>query len=83
LIGRKAVVAFYVFGSAANRDDLRITAFVERYPHLSIEEVLDIANHFVSFYQWREPAGYRKRLADFDLFMGLIMDWTARQKENI
>jgi len=87
-------------------------------------------NHFVLFYQWREPAGYsdllliltehgifpqehlpffqdmtsfrnmllhryenmddelvfdsfKKRLADFDLFMGQIMDWTARQKENI
>ena len=112
------------------RDDLRIKAFVERYLHLAIEEVLDIANHFVSFYQWREPAGYRdllliltehgilppehlpvfqnmasfrnmllhryenmddelvfgifkKRLADFDLFMALIMDWTGRQKENV
>jgi uncharacterized protein YutE (UPF0331/DUF86 family) len=112
------------------RDDLRTKAFVERYLHLAIEEVLDIANHFVSFYQWREPAGYRdllliltehgilprehlpvfqnmasfrnmlvhryenmddelvfgifkNRLADFDLFMALIMDWTGRQKENV
>jgi uncharacterized protein YutE (UPF0331/DUF86 family) len=37
-------------------------AFVERYLHLAIEELLDIANHFVSFYQWREPAGYRDLL---------------------
>jgi uncharacterized protein YutE (UPF0331/DUF86 family) len=44
------------------RDDLRIKAFVERYLHLAIEEVLDIANHFVSFYQWREPSGYRDLL---------------------
>ena len=44
------------------RDDLRIKAFVERYLHLAIEELLDIANHFVSFYQWREPAGYRDLL---------------------
>jgi len=41
---------------------LRIKAFVERYLHLAIEELLDIANHFVSFYQWREPAGYRDLL---------------------
>lgn len=44
------------------RDDLRTKAFVERYLHLAIEEMLDIANHFVSFYQWREPAGYRDLL---------------------
>ena len=43
-------------------DDLRIKAFVERYLHLAIEELLDIANHFVSFYQWREPTGYRDLL---------------------
>jgi uncharacterized protein YutE (UPF0331/DUF86 family) len=30
---------------------------------LAIEEMFDIANHFVSFYSWREPAGYR------DLFL--------------
>ena len=39
--------------------DLRTRAFVERYIHLAIEEVIDIANHFVSFYQWREPTGFR------------------------
>jgi uncharacterized protein YutE (UPF0331/DUF86 family) len=44
------------------RDDLRIKAFVERYLHLAIEELLDIANHLVSFYQWREPSGYRDLL---------------------
>jgi uncharacterized protein YutE (UPF0331/DUF86 family) len=44
------------------RDDLRTKAFVERYLHLAIEEMLDIANHFVSFHQWREPAGYRDLL---------------------
>jgi len=41
------------------RSDLRAKAFVERYLHLAIEEVIDIANHFVSFYKWREPVGYR------------------------
>ena len=39
--------------------DSRSRAFVERYLHLAIEEVFDIANHFVSFYRWREPTGYR------------------------
>ncbi len=43
--------------------DIRSRAFVERYLHLAIEEVIDIANHFVSFYRWREPRGYR------DLFL--------------
>lgn len=42
--------------------DLRTKAFVERYLHLAIEEVIDIANHIVSFEQWREPAGYRDLL---------------------
>ena len=32
------------------RDDPRTKAFVERYLHLAIEELLDIANHLVSFY---------------------------------
>ncbi|MDY0039587.1 MAG: DUF86 domain-containing protein [Desulforhabdus sp.] len=39
--------------------DLRSKAFVERYLHIAIEEVIDIANHFVSFHGWREPTGYR------------------------
>ena len=41
------------------QSDLRAKAFVERYLHLSIEEVIDIANHLISFHRWREPTGYR------------------------
>ncbi|SPJ15157.1 putative toxin-antitoxin system, antitoxin component [Syntrophobacter sp. SbD2] len=41
------------------RSDLRARAFVERYIHLAIEEVIDVANHLVSFYQWREPTSFR------------------------
>ena len=41
------------------RSDLRTRAFVERYVHLAIEEVIDVANHLVSFYQWREPTSFR------------------------
>jgi len=41
------------------RSDVRARAFVERYLQLCIEKVIDIANHFVSFYRWREPDGYR------------------------
>ena len=41
------------------QSDLRAKAFVERYLHLAIEEVIDIANHLVSFHRWREPTGYR------------------------
>ena len=42
--------------------DTRSKAFVERYLHLSIEEIFDIANHIVSFCRWREPSGYRDLL---------------------
>lgn len=42
--------------------DSRSRAFVERYLHLSIEEVFDISNHLVSFCRWREPTGYRDLL---------------------
>ncbi len=42
--------------------DPRSCAFVERYLHLSKEEIFDIANHLVSFHRWREPAGYRDLL---------------------
>jgi len=57
----------YVSGLASADDinwekymnDTRSRAFVERYLHLSIEEVIDIANHLVSFCGFREPAGYR------------------------
>ncbi len=42
--------------------DPRSKAFVERYLHLCIEVVFDIANHIVSFHKWREPAGYRDLL---------------------
>jgi uncharacterized protein YutE (UPF0331/DUF86 family) len=41
------------------RSDLRAKAFVERYLHLAIEEMIDIANHLISFNRWREPTGYR------------------------
>ncbi|MDW7711692.1 MAG: DUF86 domain-containing protein [Deferrisomatales bacterium] len=39
--------------------DPRSKAFVERYVHLAIETVIDIANHLVAFHSWREPTGYR------------------------
>ena len=45
--------------------DLRSKAFVERYIHLAIEEVIDMANHIVSFNRWREPTSFR------DLFSAL------------
>jgi uncharacterized protein YutE (UPF0331/DUF86 family) len=44
------------------QSDLRSRAFVERYLHVAIEEVIDIANHLVSFHGWREPTGYRDLL---------------------
>lgn len=41
------------------RADIRTRAFVERYLQLCIEKIIDIGNHLVSFYRWREPEGYR------------------------
>ena len=68
LISRKlSRIQFYVDELRAATDitwekfsaDVRTRAFVERYLHLAIEEIIDTANHIVSFCQWREPAGYR------------------------
>ena len=39
--------------------DIRSRAFVERYLHLAIEEVLDVAHHLISANRWREPTSYR------------------------
>ena len=41
------------------RSDVRSKAFVVRYIHLAIEEIIDIANHFVAFHHWREPTSFR------------------------
>jgi uncharacterized protein YutE (UPF0331/DUF86 family) len=111
------------------QSDLRTRAFVERYIHLAIEEVIDVANHLVSSSQWREPTSFRdlfsilaqhgvipddqlltyqnmasfrnmlvhryesiedevvfgifkKRLGDFDLFIGLVGDWVKGESER-
>lgn len=58
------------------RSDLRAKAFVERYLHLAIEEVIDIANHLVSFHKWREPTGYR------DLF-GILKEHGIIDEEHL
>ena len=62
--------------------DIRSRAFVERYLHLCVEEVVDIANHFVSFHRWREPTSYR------DLFLilhenGIIPAENLRTFQNM
>ena len=57
----------YVDALEAGRDidwnkyqgDIRARAFVERYLHLAVEAVCDIANHIISYERWREPRGYR------------------------
>ena len=41
------------------RKDIRSKAFVERFLHLCIEEVLDICNRLIAFNQWREPQSFR------------------------
>ena len=57
------------------QQDPRAKAFVERYLHLTIEEVIDIANHLVSFHGWREPEGYR------DLFLVLSENGVIPKKD--
>jgi uncharacterized protein YutE (UPF0331/DUF86 family) len=39
--------------------DIRSKAFVERYLHLCVEEVLDICNHLIAENDWREPRNFR------------------------
>ena len=39
---------------------VRDRAFVERYIHLAIQTVFDIANHLISYQGWKEPETYRE-----------------------
>ena len=38
----------------------RSRAFVERYILIAIQTVFDIANHIISYQQWKEPETYRE-----------------------
>lgn len=40
--------------------NIRNRAFVERYIHISIQTVFDIANHMISYNEWKEPETYRE-----------------------
>jgi len=40
--------------------NIRDRAFVERYIHLAIQTVFDIANHIISYQGWKEPETYRE-----------------------
>jgi len=40
--------------------DIRDRAFVERYIHIAIQNVFDIANHIISYQGWKEPDTYRE-----------------------
>jgi uncharacterized protein YutE (UPF0331/DUF86 family) len=42
------------------RRSIRDRAFVERYIHLAIQTVFDIANHLISYQGWKEPETYRE-----------------------
>jgi hypothetical protein len=63
--------------------DLRSRAFVERYLHVAIEEVIDIANHFVSFHGWREPTGYRDLFLIMAEHNGEIYDYLRLRQDLI
>ena len=38
--------------------NIRDRAFVERYIHIAIQTVFDIANHIISYEEWKEPDTY-------------------------
>lgn len=68
ILSRKVSNLSYYIDELAGADDItwgkytkdsRSRAFVERYLHLAIEEVIDISNHIVAFHRWREPVNYR------------------------
>jgi uncharacterized protein YutE (UPF0331/DUF86 family) len=40
--------------------DIRARAFVERYIHIAIQNVFDIANHIIAYQGWKEPDTYRE-----------------------
>lgn len=40
--------------------DIRDRAFVERYIHIAIQTVFDIANHIISYEEWKEPDTFRE-----------------------
>jgi len=40
--------------------NVRNRAFVERYIHIAIQTVFDIANHIISYQGWKEPETYRE-----------------------
>ena len=40
--------------------NIRDKAFVERYIHIAIQTVFDIANHMISYNEWKEPETYRE-----------------------
>ena len=45
------------------RKNIRDKAFVERYVHIAIQSVFDIANHIISCEGWEEPDTYREIFA--------------------
>ena len=40
--------------------NIRDRAFVERYIHIAIQTIFDIANHIISYQGWKEPETYRE-----------------------
>ena len=45
------------------KKNVRDRAFVERYIHIAIQTVFDIANHIISYQGWKEPETYRETFA--------------------
>ncbi len=45
------------------KKNVRDRAFVERYIHIAIQNVFDIANHIISYQGWKEPDTYRDAMS--------------------
>ncbi|RLB28472.1 MAG: DUF86 domain-containing protein [Deltaproteobacteria bacterium] len=64
------------------KESIRDRAFVERYVHIAIETVFDIANHIISYQKWGVPDTYRET---FNVLVshGVLPDKKLRDFQNM
>ncbi len=62
--------------------NIRNRAFVERYIHIAIQTVFDIANHMISYQQWKEPETYRETFSILAAH-GVLPDEKVTDFENM
>lgn len=62
--------------------NMRDRAFVERYIHIAIQTVFDIANHIISYEEWKEPDTYRETFSILASH-GVLPDEKAADYQNM